>query len=129
VRDDLRRMAVFTSGIAEMTLNRAEELVRSWASDLRREQAQAMARDLLEWSKHNRKELAAFVRSEVQSQLPALGVATRRDMERLERRVERLEEAVRAAATASASTKKPRRKATGRKKTTASRRARTSGAG
>jgi polyhydroxyalkanoate synthesis regulator phasin len=122
VRDDLRRVVVFTSGIAEMTLNRAEELVKSWATDARRDQAQAMARELLEWSRHNRKELTALVRSEIQSQLAGVGVATRRDVDRLERRVERLEEAVRATAAASAAKTARRKSTAGRKKTTARRR-------
>lgn len=117
MREDLRRFAVFTSGVAEMTRNRAEELVRSWARpDIRREQAQAMARDLMEWSKHNRRELTALVRSEIQSQLTSIGVASRRDVERLERRVESLEESLRGLV-ASRARKTPARKSTGRKST------------
>jgi polyhydroxyalkanoate synthesis regulator phasin len=119
VREDLRRVAVFTSGVAEVTRNRAEELVKSWARpDLRREQAQALVRDLMEWSKHNRKELTALVRSEIQSQLSALGVATRRDLDRLERRIAALEESLRGVAAADAPRSSSTRKTTsGRKKT------------
>lgn len=120
LREELRRVAVFTSGLAEMTRNRAEDLVRDWVrSDLRREQAQAMARDLLEWSNQNRKELTALVRGEIQSQLTNLGVVTRRDFDRLERRVASLEESVRSLAASSAPRDAPSRKATaGRKKST-----------
>ena len=113
LREELRRVALFTSGIAEMTRNRAEDLVRDWVrSDVRREQAQAMAKDLLEWSKHNRKELTAFVRAEIQTQLTNIGVVPRRDFDRLERRVATLEDSVRSLAASSARRDTPSRKAT-----------------
>lgn len=116
MRDDLRRMAVFTSGIAEMTRNRAEDFVRGWirSGDERREHAQTMVKDLMDWSRENRKELTAFVKTEIQTQVTALGVATSRDLERLERRIERLEESARAGAARSAP-KSPRRKTTAAK--------------
>ncbi len=75
MRDDLRRMALFGSGVAELTRNRAEQL----------------ARDLVERSKQNRDEILRLVKGEIQSQIAALGVPSKRDMERLQRRVERLE--------------------------------------
>ena len=75
MRDDLRRMAMFGSGVAELTRNRAEQI----------------ARDLVERSKQNRDELMRMVRGEIQSQIASLGVPSKRDVERLQRRVERLE--------------------------------------
>ena len=75
MRDDLRRMALFGSGVAELTRNRAEQI----------------ARDLLERSKQNRDELMKVIRGEIQNQIAALGVGTKRDLERLERRITRLE--------------------------------------
>lgn len=75
MRDDLRRMALFGSGVAELTRNRAEQL----------------ARELVEKSKANRDELLKLIRGEIQNQIAAVGVATKRDVERLERRVLRLE--------------------------------------
>jgi cell division protein FtsB len=68
-------MALFGSGVAELTRHRAEQL----------------ARDLVERSKQNRDELLKLIRGEIQNQIQALGVATTRDLERLERRVTRLE--------------------------------------
>ena len=68
-------MALFGSGVAELTRHRAEQL----------------ARDLVERSKQNRDELLKLIRGEIQNQIQALGVATKRDLERLERRVSRLE--------------------------------------
>jgi polyhydroxyalkanoate synthesis regulator phasin len=99
MRDDLRRMALIGSGVAELTRHRAEQL----------------AKELLERSKQNRDDLLNLVRSEIRNQLTALGVATKRDLERLERRVARLESGgTRAAAT--------RTKTSGTRKTTSSRR-------
>jgi polyhydroxyalkanoate synthesis regulator phasin len=127
VRDDLRRMALFTSGIVEMTRNRAEELVKEWVKnpDLGREHAQSLVKDLMEWSRANRKELTSFVRSEVSHQLSLLGVVTRQDLEHLESRVQRLEEAARSAAAAS-SRRASARKTTARKTRAASPKKKTS---
>lgn len=68
-------MALFGSGVAELTRHRAE----------------ALARDLVERSKQNRDEIMKLIRGEIQNQIASLGVATKRDLERLERRVTRLE--------------------------------------
>ncbi len=75
MRDDLKRMATLGSGVAELTRNRAEQL----------------AKDLIARSNKNRSELVRLIRSEIANQLQSLGVATKRDVERLERRVARLE--------------------------------------
>lgn len=75
MRDDLRRVALFGSGVAELTRHRAE----------------ALARDLIERSKENRSEFLRIIRDEISNQLESLGVATKRDVERLERRVARIE--------------------------------------
>lgn len=107
MRDDLRRMALFSSGVAELTRHRAEQL----------------ARDLFERSKQNRNELLRLVRGEIQNQIESLGVATKRDLERLERRVTRLESRAKEQAT----TKKTTTKKTAAKKTPAKRSGSTSG--
>ena len=75
MRDDLRRMATLGSGVAELTRNKAEEL----------------AKELIARSNKNRNELVRMIRAEISNQLTSLGVATKRDVERLERRVARLE--------------------------------------
>lgn len=93
MKEDLKRLALLGSGVAELTKNRAEQMVK----------------ELLERSKENRMELVRLVRGEVDARLEALGLARRRDLERLERRVARLEEQLKQAKTAA------------RKKTTAKR--------
>ncbi len=76
MRDEVRRMALFGSGVAELTRHRAEQI----------------ARDLVERSKQNRDELMRLIRAEIQNQIRSLGVATKRDLERIERRVARSED-------------------------------------
>lgn len=98
VRDEVRRMAMFGSGVAELTVHRAEQL----------------ARDLVERSKQNRDELLKLVRSEIQNQIANLGVPSTRDVARLERRVTRLEAQLKDATRKTTTTKtssKPKRPA------------------
>ena len=118
MRNDFRRMAVFTSGLADLTRHRAEELVRTWThgGDTPRDQVGAMARELVEWSRQNRKELMRFVRSEIESQLASMGVATAHDLEQLERKITRLEAQVARAARSGRTS--GARKTTARKKAT-----------
>jgi polyhydroxyalkanoate synthesis regulator phasin len=111
VRDDLRRVALFASGVAEITRHRAEELVRTWSrgGDAPREQVQEMVRELMEWSRQNRKELARIVRAEIETQIASLGVARSSDLERLEQRLDKLE---------SQRVREPRTSTTGARKST-----------
>lgn len=96
MRDEVRRAALFGSGVAELTRNRAEQL----------------ARDLLERSKQNRDEILRLIRAEIQAQIANLGVPSKRDVERLERRVARLETQLKEVAA-----RKPPAKKTSTKKT------------
>ncbi len=85
-------MFLFTSGVAELTRHRAERIARDLvkAGDVR-EQTSALVRDLLERNRQNRQELLRFLRDEVRNQVQNLGLAAQRDLDRLERRVARLE--------------------------------------
>jgi polyhydroxyalkanoate synthesis regulator phasin len=99
VIDELRRIAMFTSGVAELSRDRAERLVRKAVKggDVRKGQASNVVKNLIDVSRQNRKELVGLIRSELQSQIGNLGLATKRDLERMERRVARLEERSKAA--------------------------------
>lgn len=97
MKDDLRRVALFGSGVAELTRHRAEQL----------------ARDLIERSKQNRSDLLRLVRDEISNQLEALGVATKRDVERLERRVARVEAGAKKKTSARKKTSSTRKKTSG----------------
>jgi polyhydroxyalkanoate synthesis regulator phasin len=93
MREEMRRIALFGSGIAELSKTRAEKIVKDLvkAGDVRRKNASGVVKELLETSRDNRRELVRILRAEVKSQIEALGVATTRDLERLEQRVARLE--------------------------------------
>lgn len=110
--DDLRRWALFGSGVAELTRSRADQIVKDLvaAGDLRRKQASDLVKELLDVSRENRQELIRLLRAEVQGQIEGLGVATKRDFERLERRIKRLEDNVQAGR--SKTTRKTTRKST-----------------
>ena len=105
--DEVRRLALFGSGVAELTRHQAEQVIKDLvkAGDIRRQQASSAARDLYERSRENRKQLVAIVRTEIQNQIQNLGLASKRDVERLERRVARLESS-RKKSTAKSSTAK-----------------------
>ena len=116
--DEVRRLALFGSGVAELTRHQAEQIVKDLvkAGDVRRQQASSAAREIYDRSRENRKQLTNIVRTEIQNQIQNLGLASKRDLERLERRVARLE-SERKKTTAKKSTSK---KSTA-KKTTSSR--------
>lgn len=91
--DEVRRLALFGSGVAELTRHQAEQIVKDLvkAGDVRRQQASSAARDLYDRSRENRKALTGIIRAEIQNQVQNLGLASKRDLERLERRIARLE--------------------------------------
>jgi polyhydroxyalkanoate synthesis regulator phasin len=122
--DELRRVALFTSGVAELTRHRAEQIVRDLVQrgDVRREQASAAVREIMDASRQSRLEFVKYVRGEIQAQVANLGVASKRDVERLERRITRLESQRRTGAKQSAAKKSTRKstKATSQRKSPAS---------
>jgi len=91
--DEVRRLALFGSGVAELTRHQAEQIIKDLVKvgDVRRQQASSAARDLYERSRENRNQLIGIIRSEIQNQVQNLGLASKRDLERLERRIARLE--------------------------------------
>ena len=93
--DELRRVALVTSGVVDLTRQRAEQIVRDLvkSGDVRMDQTSGVVKELLKRSAENRKELSNFVRSELKNQIEGLGLATKRDLERMERRIARLEDA------------------------------------
>lgn len=112
--DELRRVGLFTSGVAELTRHQAERIVKDFvkSGDVRRKQASVAVKELMETSKVARTELARLIRSEIQNQIEGVGLATKRDLERIDRRVSRLE---------TERKKTPATKATPKKKTTTKR--------
>ncbi len=129
MQDELRRWATVGSGVAELVLNRAEQLVRELVreGEIQREAASGLVSDLMERTKDDREEVARALRVEIQNQTTQLGIASAREVERLEQAVDRLTERVgRLEAHVEASStraptgttrKKTARKKTARKKT------------
>ncbi|MDQ3955138.1 MAG: hypothetical protein M3285_06285 [Actinomycetota bacterium] len=95
--DEFRRLALFTSGVAELTRHRAEQIVRDMvkSGEVRRDQAGSLVKTVMDLGRINRSEFIEMMRGEIRNQIAALGVATNRDVERLERRVSRLEDRAR----------------------------------
>ena len=121
--DEVRRLALFGSGVAELTRHQAEQIIKDLvkAGDVRRQQASSAARELYDRSRENRKQLTSIVRTEIQNQIQNLGLATKRDLERLERRITRLESDRKKTTATRSSPKKTTAKKTTAKKTTSSR--------
>ena len=123
--EELRRMALITSGVAELTKNRAEQVVKDLvkAGDIRKDQTSGVVKELLRRSQENRRELTRFVRSEIKHQIEGLGLASGKDLERLERRITRLEstapKVTKAASVSGGSGSKTTAKRSTAKKTTA----------
>ena len=75
-----------------------------------RGQATQALKDLMERSKQNRHEILNLIRSEITNQIESVGLASKRDIERLERRVARLENRPTAPTTAQKTHKKTPKK-------------------
>lgn len=89
-RSDLfKRYLEAGAGFTQLTQRRAEALVRDLvkSGEVQAEQAQATVKALVERSRQNTEKLVAQVRSEIRQQFKALGVATKDDIARLERRI------------------------------------------
>ncbi len=115
MRERLERLTVVGSGVAELARNRAEEILKEVRASDFGEQMSSLVRDLVERTEQNRREIVTLVRAEIRSQMTSLGLATERDLERLERRIARLEEQG-AAERASRAAKSAQRKAPARRR-------------
>jgi polyhydroxyalkanoate synthesis regulator phasin len=98
---------------SQKTQDRLEALVRDLtkAADDQRAQAQQLVQDLIDRSRRNSEQLFESLDARMQSQLAGLGLATKADIERLERKIEALggkAPATKAAAKASAAKAAPK---------------------
>lgn len=108
VLDALRRYVDAVVGVTEVPRDRAEKIMKDLAKrgEVRARDMQKAARELAERSTRNRNELVGLIQKEIRRQIKGLGLATRDDVERLQRRIRELE-------------KPGRRKPAGRKPSTA----------
>jgi len=91
--DPLRRYVEAGIAFTQLTKARAEAMVRDLvkAGDIQREQTQDWVDELLDRSRKSTDSLVALIRSEIAQQLSSMGFATKKDLARLETRVDRLE--------------------------------------
>lgn len=91
-----QRYVEAASGIGNVTQKRAEQAVKALVKqgELAAERAEKAVDDLLKRSEDNRKALTNLVRAETEKAVGRLGVARQRDIERLERKVAKLEKEV-----------------------------------
>jgi polyhydroxyalkanoate synthesis regulator phasin len=101
----------------ELRRAQARRIAQELASQgqIARDQVASTVDELIDLSRRRTEALTGIVRQEVQRQLGALGLATKEDIERIERRVA----AVSKAAPAKATKKAPAKKATAKKATAA----------
>ncbi len=102
------------AAVGKLSPAKAEALARSLLKGEGKDRVSKAAQELLEWSQKNRQRIAELVRSEVRSQLAAVGVATKDELDALKRRVRELERgaAPKRTATRKAATRKaPARRA------------------
>ena len=87
--DLLKRLLDAGMTFAAMTQARAEDLVRDLvrAGEVQAEQAQTVIDELVDRSRRNSERLIDAVRTEIRQQMASLGLATKSDVERLERRI------------------------------------------
>jgi polyhydroxyalkanoate synthesis regulator phasin len=123
--DLLKRLLDAGMTFTAMTQARAEDLIRDLvrAGEVQAEQAQSVIDELLDRSRRNSERLIDAVRAEIRQQVASLGLATKNDVERLERRIAEVSAArgTRKATAKKASTRKATkaaRKSGGRASTT-----------
>jgi len=73
----------------ELTRAQAESIVKDLvrAGEVQQERAKKAVDDLLERSRKNTEELSKMIRKEIKQQVSALGIATKDDLARLERKL------------------------------------------
>lgn len=129
--DALRKYLEAGMAFTQTTRARAEEIVANLvrAGELQTEQTQQQVQELVDRSRENTERMAAAVRQEVVSQLGSLGLATKADLAKLERKVDAAARGSKAGGTkkstakktaAKKSTKKSAAKKTAAKKAAAS---------
>jgi polyhydroxyalkanoate synthesis regulator phasin len=116
---DLTKFIEAGMSFTEMRRSQARQLVAELVAQgqLARDQATSTVDEVLELSRRRREDLRSFVQGEIQRQVRALGIATRDDLERLERKISAKSSPSKRPATKAVSTKTPAKKSGAAKKT------------
>lgn len=93
MNDTWQRYLDTASGLTQVTRQRAEQIVRSLVKqgELAADTMEKNVEELVRRSEENRKAVLAIVKSETERAVGRLGLARQRDIERLQRKVDRLE--------------------------------------
>ena len=91
-----------------MTRDQAESVVKDLvkAGEVQQKRAKKAVDELVERSRKNAEDLRKLVRNEIQSQVSALGIATKDDLKRLERKLSGSPGGAKASAAKKSTTKK-----------------------
>ena len=113
--DLLKRLLDAGMTFTAMTQARAEDLIRDLvrAGEVQAEQAQGVVDELVDRSRRNSERLIDAVRSEIRQQMANLGLATRDDIDRLERKIADVSSRAPAKKAASAGKGRPAKRASG----------------
>jgi polyhydroxyalkanoate synthesis regulator phasin len=86
---DLTKLIEVGMNFTELRRSQARQFVAELVAQgqLARDQATSTVDEMLELSRRRREDLRSFVQSEIQRQVRALGIATRDDLDRLERKI------------------------------------------
>ena len=88
--DLLKRYLDAGVAFTQMTRQRAEAIVRDLvkAGEMQSDQAQQAVQELVDRSRENTERLVEMMRNEMRDQISSLGLATRDDLARLEKRID-----------------------------------------
>ena len=86
---DLTKLIETGMNFTELRRSQARQIVSELVAQgqLARDQATATVDEMLDLSRRRREDLRSFVQTEIQRQVRALGIATRDDLDRLERKL------------------------------------------
>jgi polyhydroxyalkanoate synthesis regulator phasin len=112
--DIVQRLLDAGADFSEMTQRNADRLVKSLVEtgDLQAGQAQKAVSDLMEQGRKSRERLRKLIDREVQAQVSRMGLATKADVRRLERKIETTKKAATKSKSKSAKSKDAKAKST-----------------
>lgn len=118
------------SGLTNVTRKRAEQVVRSLVKqgEIAADRTEKAVDELLSRSESNRKAVASIVRSETERAVGRLGLARQKDVEKLERKIDKLERQSGAGGSAAKKSGKKSTKKAAKKSSAAKRAARSTAA-
>jgi polyhydroxyalkanoate synthesis regulator phasin len=106
------------SGLTEVTRRRAEQVVRSLVKqgEIAADNMERAVEDLLQRSEQNRRAVSSLVKAESERAVARFGLARKRDVQRLQKRVDELEAQVRSGQPAKKTAKKAAKKSAAAKR-------------